>query len=67
MFLKEQKFISMQGGFTELMLEQIMSSQEDIDHTERGTMQVHNYKTNMCKITSARLCNLSLEQVQFLK
>ncbi|XP_066364909.1 uncharacterized protein [Miscanthus floridulus] len=30
-----------QGGLTELMLEQIMSSQEDIDHTERGTMQVH--------------------------
>jgi len=57
----------MQGGLTELMLEQIMSSQEDIDHIERGTMQVHNYKTNMFKITSATLCNLSLEQVQFLK
>jgi len=67
MFLKEQKFISIQGGLTELMLDQIMSSQEDIDHTERGTMQVHNYKTNMFKITSATLCNISLEQVQFLK
>lgn len=52
----------MQGGLTELMLEQIMSSQEDIDHTERVNMQVRN-----TKISSASFCNLSLQQVQFLK
>ena len=43
--LFELNFISMQGGYTELMFKQILNSQEEDDQTERNT-QVKNYTSS---------------------
>ena len=43
--LFELNFISMQGGYTELMFKQILNSQEEDDQTDRNT-QVKNYTSS---------------------
>ena len=59
------KYISMQGGYTELMMEQIKNSQED-NQTDWNTqvkfiIPVHkNYNSYICKLHTYVQCNFSI-------
>ena len=64
------KYISMQGGFVELKMEQIRNSQED-NQTDRNTQikfintNIQNYNSDICKLHTYVQCNISIIVLQF--